>query len=68
MKASISWLKEYVPVEMTASDLADRIFELMDNTSKRRAMTDAAQKLIDGQGHQRIYDLIKFLDDGQGIK
>ena len=54
--------------DMTASDLADRIFELMDNTSKRRAMKDAAQKLIDGQGPQRIYDLIKFPDDGQGIK
>jgi len=54
--------------DMAASDLADRIFELLESSSKRSAMIDAAKKLIDGQGHKRIFDLINFLNGGQGIK
>jgi RimJ/RimL family protein N-acetyltransferase len=54
--------------DTTASDLAGRIFELMENSAKRSTMMDAARKLIDGHGPERIYDLINFLNEGQGIK
>jgi UDP-2,4-diacetamido-2,4,6-trideoxy-beta-L-altropyranose hydrolase len=53
---------------MIASDLANRIFDLKENISKRRAMIGAGKKLIDGQGNKRIYDLINFLNDDKEIK
>ena len=54
--------------DMTAPDLAERTLELMENVTKRSTMMDAARELIDGHGPERIYDLINFLNQGQGIK